>query len=143
MEKRLTDRDIGEKFVGSHTRLITPTELDMFCSITGMRGDAFLSDEVARSRGMKGRVLPGAMSLAILFSLLEEEFLRGPQGQGAIFTGLNNLKLLAPVYPRDRLRAEAEVLAKKETSKGDRVFVTYLWTLKNQEGVTVAQGENT
>jgi acyl dehydratase len=143
MEKMLAERDIGEKYIGSRTRLITPTELDIFCTTTGMRGDAFLSDEVARSRGMKSRVLPGAMSLAILFSLLEEEFLRGPHGQGALFTGLNNLKLLAPVYPHDRLKAETEVLAKKETSKGDRVFVTYAWALKNQEDVVVAKGENT
>jgi acyl dehydratase len=136
-DKRLADREIGEKYVGSATRLITATELDMFCNITGMRGDAFLSDEAARSIGLKSRVLPGAMSIAILFSLLGE-FL-GP----AIFTGMNNLRLLAPVCPNDRLRAEAEVLGKKETSKGNRVFVTYSWMLKNQEGVTVAQGENT
>ena len=136
-EKQLVDRDIGEKFVGSATRLVTPTELDMFCNITGMRGDAFLSDEVARSRGMKSRLLPGAMSFAILFSLLEKVL------EGAIFTGVNNLKLLAPVYPNDKLKAEAEVLGKKETSKGDRVFVTYSWVLKNQDEVTVAQGENT
>jgi len=137
IEKGLADRDIGEKYVGSATRLVTATELDMFCDITGMRGDVFLNDEAAKSMGMKSRVLPGAMSLAILFSLLGE-FL-GP----AIFTGLNNLRLLAPVCPYDRLRAEAEVLGKKETSKGDRVFVTYSWTLKNQDAVTVAQGENT
>lgn len=136
-EKGLADRDIGEKYVGSATRLVTATELDMFCDITGMRGDVFLNDEAAKSMGMKSRVLPGAMSLAILFSLLGE-FL-GP----AIFTGLNNMRLLAPVCPYDRLRAEAEVLGKKETSKGDRVFVTYSWTLKNQDAVTVAQGENT
>jgi len=136
-EKRLADRDIGEKYVGSATRLVTATELDMFCDITGMRGDAFLNDEAAKSMGMKSRVLPGAMSLAILFSLLGE-FL-GP----AIFTGLNNMRLLAPVCPYDRLGAEAEVLGKKETSKGDRVFVTYSWVLKNQDDVTVAQGENT
>jgi len=136
-EKRLADRDIGEKYAGSATRLVTATELDMFCDITGMRGDAFLNDEAAKSMGMKSRVLPGAMSLAILFSLLGE-FL-GP----AIFTGLNNMRLLAPVCPYDKLRAEAEVLGKKETSKGDRVFVTYGWTLINQDAVTVAQGENT
>ena len=136
-EKRLADRDIGERYVTSETRLITPTELDMFCNITGMRGDAFLSDEGARSFGMKSRVLPGAMSLAILFSLL------GGFLEGAIFTGLNNMKLLGPVYPYDRLKAETEILGKKETSKGDRVFLTYSWVLKNQDEVTVAQGENT
>ncbi len=136
-EKRLADREVGEKFVGTQSRLITPTELDIFCDITGMRGDAFLNDEAARSLGMKSRVLPGAMSLAILFSVIGD-FL-----QAAIFTGLNNMRLLAPVFPYDRLRAETEVLARKETSKGDRVFVTYSWTLKNQDEVTVAQGENT
>jgi len=92
-EKRLADRVVGEKYVSDETRLITPTELDIFCNITGMRGAAFLSDEAAKAFGMKSRLLPGAMSLAILFS--------------------------------------------------DRVLVTYLWTLKNQDGVTVAQGENT
>jgi acyl dehydratase len=136
-EKPLADRVIGEKYVSDETRLITPTELDMFCNVTGMRGDAFLSDEAARAFGMKSRLLPGAMSLAILFSLL------GKFLGNAIFTGLNNLRLLAPVYPYDKLSAETEVLGKKETSKGDRVFVTYSWTLKNQDGVTVAQGENT
>jgi acyl dehydratase len=136
-EKRLADRDIGEKYVSGETRLITPTELDIFCNITGMRGDVFLSDEAARAFGMKSRLLPGAMTLAILFSLL------GKFLGSAVFTGLNNLRLLSPVYPYDTLSAETEVMAKKETSKGDRVFVTYSWTLKNQDETTVAQGENT
>ena len=136
-EKRFADRVVGEKYVSDETRLITPTELDIFCNVTGMRGDAFLSDEAARSLGMKSRLLPGAMSLAILFSLL------GKFLGGAVFTGLNNLRLLSPVYPYDKLSAEAEVIGTKETSKGDRVFVTYIWTLKNQDDVTVAQGENT
>jgi len=136
-EKQLVDRDSGDKYVSSKTRLVTATELDIFCDITGMRGDAFLSDEVAKSYGLKSRVLPGAMSLAVLFSLIEDVL------QGAMFTGLSNLKLLAPVHPYDRLKAEAEVVSKKETSKGDRVFVTYSWTLKNQDDVAVAQGDNT
>ena len=135
--RRLAKMDIGDRFVGTNTRMVTPTELDMFCNITGMRGDIFLSNEAAKSLGMKSRVLPGAMSLAILFSLLEE-FL-----QGAIFVGLRNLKLLAPIFPCDRLRAEGEILAKKETSKGDRIVVTYSWVLRNQDEVAVAQGENT
>jgi 2-methylfumaryl-CoA hydratase len=136
-EKRLADRDIGEKYVSDETRLITPTELDLFCNVTGMRGSAFLNDEAARAMGMKSRLLPGAMSLAILFSLL------GKFLGSAVFTGLNNLRLMAPVYPYDTLSAETEVIGRKETSKGDRVFVTYAWTLKNQDGVTVAQAENT
>ncbi|HEY90601.1 MAG TPA: MaoC family dehydratase [Dehalococcoidia bacterium] len=136
-EKRLADREIGEKFVGEESRLITGTELDLFCDITGMRGDAFLNDKAAQAMGMKSRLLPGAMSFALVFSLLGR-FL-GP----AIFTGVNNMKLLSPVFPNDKLRAETEVTGRKVTSKGDRVFVTYLWKLINQDDVLVVQGENT
>ena len=136
-EKRLADREIGEKWVGEESRLITGTELDLFCDITGMRGDAFLNDKAEQAMGMKSRLLPGAMSFALVFSLLGR-FL-GP----AIFTGVNNMKLSSPVFPNDKLRAETEVIGKKVTSKGDRVFVTYLWKLINQDDVLVAQGENT
>jgi acyl dehydratase len=134
--KLLKDRETGEKFMGK-SRMVTGTELDTFLDVTGMRGDAFLSDEVAKAMGLKARVYPGAMSLAVMFGLL------GDVLEGAMFTGVNNMKLLAPVHPYDRLSAECEILGKKETSKGDRVFVTYLWTLKNQDDVVVAQGENT
>lgn len=134
--KLLKDAEVGEKLEG-RSRIVTGTDLDIFLDITGMRGDAFLSDEAARAMGLKARVCPGAMTLGILFGLL------GDVLEGALFTNLNNLKLLAPVYPLDKLSAECEVLGKKETSKGDRVFVTYLWTLKNQSGMVVAQGENT
>ena len=137
VEKRFADREIGDKYASSKARLVTPTELDMFCNITGMRGEAFLSDEAARAMGMKSRLLPGAMSLAILFSLIDEFV------GGAVFTKMNNLSLVAPVYPYDKLSAELEVVGKKETSKGDRVFMTYNWVLKNQDEVTVAQAENT
>jgi len=44
MEKRLADREIGEKYSYPGRRLITGTDLDMFCNVTGMRGDVFLSD---------------------------------------------------------------------------------------------------
>jgi acyl dehydratase len=55
----------------------------------------------------------------------------------------DNMKVRAPLHLGDSVKVEGAVLRKKETSKGDRVFVTWSWALKNQDDVTIAQSENT
>lgn len=135
-EKLVADRNVGDKFRGG-SRVITGTELDMFCTISGMRLDAFLNDEAARSLGFKARVVPGPFVFAVVFGLLGELL------NGHVHVGTDNMKVLAPLYLYDRVRVEGEVLRRKESSKGDRVFVTWLWAVKNQDDVVIAQGENT
>jgi len=135
-EKLVADRNVGDEFRGG-SRVITGTELDMFCTISGMRLDAFLNDEAARSLGFKARVVPGPFVFAVVFGLLGELL------NGHVHVGTDNMKVLAPLYLYDRVRVEGEVLRRKESSKGDRVFVTWLWAVKNQDDVVIAQGENT
>lgn len=135
-EKLMADRNVGDEFRGG-SRVITGTELDMFCTISGMRLDAFLNDEAARSLGFKARVVPGPFVFAVVFGLLGELL------NGHVHVGTDNMKVLAPLYLYDRVRVEGEVLRRKESSKGDRVFVTWLWAVKNQDDVVIAQGENT
>lgn len=135
-ERSVAERDVGDKFSGG-SRVITGTELDMFCTISGMRLDAFLNDEAARGLGFKARVVPGAFIFALVFGLLGELL------NGHVHVGTDNMKVLAPVYLHDRVRVEGEVLGKKESSKAHRVFVTWLWVVRNQDDVVVAQGENT
>ncbi len=131
-------KEVGYKCT-TGSRFITAAELDIFCDISGMRDDVFLSDEIAKSSGFKGRIVPAALLLGVAFGLLDETGL----GVGGIFLGTNNLKINAPVSPYDRLRVEAELLNRKVTSKGDRVIVTYSVLIKNQDDVVVAQTENT
>lgn len=135
-EKLVAERNVGDKFK-SGSRIITGTELDMFCTVAGLRLDAFLNDEAGRAVGFKGRVVPGAFAFALVFGLLGELL------NGHVHVGTNNMKVLAPLYPYDRVRVEGEVLNKKETSKGDRAFVTWSWAVKNQDDVILVQGENT
>lgn len=137
MEKLLSQRDVGDKFISKSSKTVTEADLDMFCDITGMREDILSRDEVAQDIGLKTRVVPGVMTFAVLMGLL------GEVDHDALHVGTNNVKLLAPVYPNDKLGAECQVLTKRDTSKGDRIIVTYSWTVKNQDDVTVAQGENT
>ena len=109
----------------------------MFCTIAGLRLDAFLNDEKARELGFKGRVVPGSFIFALVFALL------GEQLEGHIHVGTNNMKVLNPLYPYDRLRVEGEVLNKKEASRGEKVFITWSWVVKNQDDMVISQGENT
>lgn len=135
-EKVVADRGVGEEF-RTGLRVITGTELDMFCTISGMRLDAFLNDEAARGLGFKARVVPGPFIFALVFGLLGELL------NGHVHVGTDNMKVLAPLYLHDRVRVEGEVLGKKEGSKGRRAFVTWSWVVKNQDDVVIAQGENT
>ncbi len=131
-------KEVGYKYT-TGTRFITATELDMFCDISGMRAEMFLSDDAAKAFGARGRFVPGAFLLGIVFGLLGETGLV----DSGVFLGTNNTRFNIPVCPYDKLRLEGELLSRRATSKGDRVIVTYSWLMKNQDDEAVAQGENT
>ena len=135
-EKLVTERNVGDKFE-TGSRIITETELDMFCTISGNRLDPFLSDEPAKALGFKERVVPGSFIFALVFGLL------GDQLKRHVHVGTDKMKVLAPLYLYDRAKVEVKILNKKESSKGDRAFVTWAWAVKNQDNAIIAQGENT
>jgi acyl dehydratase len=135
-EKLVAERNVGDEFE-TGSRIITAAELDMFCTITGNRLNPFLVDEAAQSLGFKERVVPGSFIFALVFGLLEGRL------NGHVHVATNNMKVLAPLYPYDRAKVGIKIIDKKESSKGDRSFVTWSWAVKNQDDVTVAQGENT
>jgi acyl dehydratase len=63
------DFKIGDKFI-SRSRIITPTDIDLFTAITGAVNPLFLSDEAAKRRGFEGRIAPGPLILSITAGLL-------------------------------------------------------------------------
>lgn len=131
----LAEAKVGDKFeCGS--RIITGTELDMFCTIGDLRLDPFLMDGAAQAMGYKGRMVPGPFLFTVVFGLA------GDLLKGHLHVGTDKVKVLAPVFPNDRIGLEIEIMDKKEASKG-RVFTTWGFKLQNQDGVIVLQGENT
>jgi len=58
------------------------------------------------------------------------------------YMGTDKMRFLVPVYPCDTIRAEAEVLSKKETKKRNWIC-NYKWVIRNQNDEAVADGENT
>lgn len=135
-EKLVAERNVGDEFE-TGSRIITAAELDMFCTITGNRLSPFLQDEAAKALGFKERVVPGSFIFALVFGLLGERLDRH------VHVATNKMKVIAPLYTYDSAKAEIKIIDKKESSKGDRSFVTWAWAVKNQDNVTIAQGENT
>lgn len=131
----LTDMNIGDKYI-TKSRSITGRDIDAFCKANRLSEDTFLSDDVGKAAGLKGRVAPGVQTLVITSGLLEEV------AWGLLLASMDKIKFITPLYPESSVSVEVELLSKKTTSKG-RVFFTFSWVLKNQDGVVIAQGENT
>ena len=131
----LAAANIGDTF-DCGSRIITGTELDMFCTIGGLRLDPFLIDAAAQAMGVKGRIVPGPFLITVVFGQA------GDLLKGHLHVATDKVKVLSPVFPNDRIGVEIEILDNKEASKG-RVFTTWGFKMKNQDGVMVLQGENT
>jgi acyl dehydratase len=62
----------------------------------------------------------------------------GFAGDSAVaWLGVDNLKMLAPVFIGDTITVIVEVLEKKPTSKPDKGVQTWRYSVKNQRGETV------
>ena len=133
----LVYKETGFQF-STGTTMITSGDLDMFTAVTGMRNPLFMSDAVARSVGFKTTPVSPGLAIGVLLGLLYKEGLL----TNAIFLEMNKLNCPSPLYPYDEIKAEGEIINKRETSKGDRIIVTYSWKLINQENVVCAQAEN-
>jgi acyl dehydratase len=132
----MADGNAGDQFIGG-SRVITRTELDLFCTICGLRLDPFLIDESAREMGFKGSVVPGPMQFSLVFGLL------GDLIAGLVHVGTEKLKVLAPIYVNERVHVETEIVEKKAPSDGRRRFLTWSWALKKEDGTVCIQGVNT
>ena len=132
----LTEMEIGDVFT-TDSRTVTKGDVDAFCRVTGAGEAIFLDDETARAAGLKGRVVPGSLTLVTTLGLLEDFT------EGLLLAGMDKVRFLTPFYPNDSVKLEVELLDRKAGSKGNRLFLTYSWVLKNQSDVAIASGENT
>ena len=138
LKKHLQDMEVGDRIV-TKSRVITKTDLELFAISTGATHPMFLSEEYAKSLGWKTQLVPGLLGYSIALGLLIES---GFISEATAFMGTDKLRFLAPVYPYDTIRVEAEVLSIKQTKKGNLVGI-YKWVIKNQNDEAVTEGENT
>jgi len=144
-ELRIQNMKVGEKHVTS-AKMVTRTDVDTFCSASGMLHPIFLSDDYVKSDeasqkiGLKGSVVPGQLTYAIMLGNLARERIIEDV---IVQLGSNDVRWPAPAYPYDMLRTEIEITNNRTTKAGDSVIVDYNWQVKNQNDAVVIEGKNT
>ncbi|MCK4243159.1 MAG: MaoC family dehydratase N-terminal domain-containing protein [Dehalococcoidia bacterium] len=145
VDMRIQNMKVGEKF-STTPRVVTATDIETFCTLSGMVHPVFMSDSYVRSDtcsqaiGLTGRVAPGQLLLSIMMGSLMDS---GILNDVVVQLGINNVKFTTPCYPYDMGHAEIEITGNRETKSGDRIIVDYKWQLVKQDGNPVVVGENT
>jgi acyl dehydratase len=133
------DIQVGYKY-STPARTVFESDVGMFVAVAGLQEDLFCNLEYINNQSMfKKRFAPGALTwaiaqgLTIRTGLYEETFLA--------ILGVNNMRLVAPVFINDTIHVEAEVLETRETSKGDKGVLNTLFRVKNQRDELVMEYE--
>ena len=131
------DVAVGDAFATGGI-VVTESLIQGFAGISGDFYDLHVDDEFARGMGFPGRVAHGILGLALTDGLKNRADFR--------FRAVASLgwdwKFAGAILAGDRIHAEIEVTAKRETRRPDRGIVTLRFAVKNQRGETVQQGTN-
>lgn len=131
------EAEVGERYVTGGI-VVTETHLMNFAGLTGDFFDLHMDDAFARKLGFAGRVAHGILGLAIVDGLKN----RAETRFRAVASLGWNWKFTGPILIGDRIHAEIEVAAKRETRRPDRGILTLEFQVKNQRGEIVQQGSN-
>ncbi len=132
------DVEIGKVYKADVGKTITGTEIDLVAQLSGLDLPGFLDAEAAKKWGFRDRVTPGPYILACMFGLMARQgFL-----SNAVWMGAEQISLKSPVFPRDKISAQVEVVSKKPSKRGGGP-VTYRFQVTNQEGTLIAEGVST
>jgi acyl dehydratase len=131
------DLPLGFKF-SIPGRTIFEADIVGFVAISGQAEPLFLNSEYAEKESIfKRRVAPGMLVWQLsMMGMLRLGIL---EKAGLAFLGLDDVNFLKPVYPGDTIYSEAEIIERKETSKGDRGIIAMKFEVKNQRGEKVME----
>lgn len=132
----IQNMDVGDRLT-TKERIISKTDVELFALLGGDIAPQFLSDKAAKANRWKAQLVPGLCGLNIAYGLLIQA---GFLADIIAYMGTTDMRFLAPVYPGDSIRMETEVTSKKKTKKG--WICEYNWTIRNQDGMAVAEGHN-
>jgi acyl dehydratase len=131
------DAAVGEAFVTGGI-VVTESHIMSFAGLTGDFFDLHVDDEFARKLGFPGRVAHGILGLAIVDGLKN----RAETRFRAVASLGWNWKFGRPILIGDRIHAEIEIAAKRETKRADRGILVLSFKVKNQKGEIVQEGTN-
>lgn len=129
------DFRVGQVFHHSVPRTVTEGDLALYIAFTGDRRPLHCSREFARSLGFEREVAHDLLVFHIVFGrAVPDVSLNSPAN-----LGYADVRFLTPVYTGDTLRAETEVIGRRETSRGNVGIVWVHTRGYNQRDETVLQ----
>src|SRR3972149_1741628 len=109
------DFQVGQGFHHAVPRTVSEGDLTLYIALTGDRRPLHCSREFAQSLGFKREVVHDLLVFHLVFGrAVPDVSLHSPPT-----LGYAAVRFLNTVYPGDTLRAETEVIGKRETSRPD------------------------
>lgn len=123
----------GDRFA-TGSRSVSETEIIAFASQWD-RQVFHLDPEAAKASIFGGLIASGFHTLLVSFDLIVEAAIWTESSQGS--PGWEQLRWLKPVRPGDTLSVEVEVVETTPSRKGDRGYIVWDHTTRNQHGEPV------
>ena len=133
------DVSIGDRFV-TGGKTITESVLTLGVGLAGVTEPVFIDEEYAKKTHFKGRILPGPLTILMMFGVWQQLAIFYDTAMGLL--GFDKVRFTAPVKPGDTIKVELEVVDKKETSKSDRGLIIWRWICRNQSDEVVVEMES-
>ncbi|GMQ55758.1 MaoC family dehydratase [Vallitalea sediminicola] len=127
--KTISMLNIGDKALFQKT--IAESDVYLYAGITGDQNPAHINQVEAEKSIFKGRIVHGMLTAGFISAVLGMQL----PGPGTIYLG-QELKFTAPVRFGDTIKAEVEVIEKKE----EKNIIKLNTICTNQEGTIVLKG---
>ncbi|HSW16887.1 MAG TPA: MaoC/PaaZ C-terminal domain-containing protein [Ramlibacter sp.] len=130
------DFEIGDEIV-SPARTITSTDIVNFACLTGDFNEVHTNWEYCKTTPFGQPIAHGPLIYGIMGGL---QYASGVNdGTMLALLGIDNWRMLGPVFHGDTIRMIAKVVEKKETSKSDRGVVSFQRQCVKQDGSVVQE----
>ena len=134
VQKYSEDFPVGHVFV-TPSITVTETHIVNWACLTMDFYPLHMDKEYAARTEFKERIAHGPLIFALAIGLVASS---GEAGDAAVaWLGVDNMKMLAPVFIGDTVKVEVEVLEARDTKKEDRSVHTWQYRVYNQKGVNV------
>ncbi|MBI2802758.1 MAG: MaoC family dehydratase N-terminal domain-containing protein [Gammaproteobacteria bacterium] len=124
---------VGQRWC-TQRRTVTEFDLMSFTTTCGFNEELFMNASATEAMGFKGRLIPGALTLALAEGLVISS--GALSGTGLAFLG-GDIQVKAPVFVGDTLEVWVEVIEARMTSRGDRGVVKTHNEVRNQRNEIV------
>jgi 3-hydroxybutyryl-CoA dehydratase len=125
----MKELNIGDK--DSFEKTVSESDVYLYAGITGDLNPAHINQREAATTMFKGRIAHGMLTAGFISAVLGTKL----PGPGTIYLG-QELKFTAPVRFGDTIKAEVEVIEKKE----EKNIMKLSTICTNQDGVVVLKG---